>query len=180
MVPKQQKYWVPNPPQFQKNKQHGGRNSSHPPNPSQQQKYQGKSAHVPSGNFRPLSEVTFHKCGQKGHYSNKCNNQKRLPPPPPIKPPGNAIVKHNSNAVRVNMVNAAEAEDSSQVIIGNLSVDSIPTKVLFDTGASHSFMSKPFYAMHDFNSEHLNQALRVVSVGKHMRATAVILDVSIK
>ena len=54
------------------------------------------------------------------------------------------MVKHNSKTARVNMVNAAQAEDSSQVIMGNLSVNDIPAKVLFDTGASHCFMSRPF------------------------------------
>jgi hypothetical protein len=113
IVPKQQKYWVPPPPPFrppQQQRQHGGRGPSHPPNSGFQQRPQApKSANAPPpGNFRPLSEVTCHKCGQKGHYSNKCNNQRRLPPPPPIRPPGSAMVKHNPKSARVNMVNAAE------------------------------------------------------------------------
>ena len=41
-------------------------------------------------------------------------------------------------------MNAAQAEDSSDVIMGNLPVNDVPAKVLFDTGTSHCFMSKPF------------------------------------
>ena len=41
-------------------------------------------------------------------------------------------------------MNAAQAEDSSDVIMGNLPGNDIPARVLFDTGASHCFMSKPF------------------------------------
>ena len=48
------------------------------------------------------------------------------------------------------MVNAAEAENSSDVIMGNLLVNDIPAKVLFDSGASHCFMSRPFFAKHEF------------------------------
>ena len=33
-------------------------------------------------------------------------------------------------------MNAAQAEDSSDVIMGNLSINDVPAKVLFDTGAS--------------------------------------------
>ena len=42
------------------------------------------------------------------------------------------------------MMNVAQAEDSSDVIMGNLPVNDIPAKVLFDSSASHSFMSFPF------------------------------------
>ena len=61
----------------------------------------------------------------------------------------NAVVKHNPNSAKVNMMSAAQAEDSSDVIMGNLPVNDIPAKVPFVTGASHSFISRPFVAMHD-------------------------------
>ena len=64
----------------------------------------------------------------------------------------NAVVKHNPKHAKVNMMNAAQAEDSSKVIMGNLLVNSIPAKVLFDTGASHCFMSRLFFAKHDFTT----------------------------
>ena len=41
-------------------------------------------------------------------------------------------------------MNATQAEDSLDVIMGSLPVNDIPAKVLFDSGASHSFMSFPF------------------------------------
>lgn len=130
--------------------------------------------------FRLLSEVTFHKCGQKGHYSNKCTSQRRLPPPPPVRPPSNAMVKFNHKSGRVNMVNAAKVENSSDVIMGNLVVNSIPAKVLFDSGASHSFMSRIFLSEHDFDSDYLSKALRVISPDSLMSANKVVLNVSIK
>ena len=42
------------------------------------------------------------------------------------------------------MMNAAQVEESTDVIMGNLPVNDIPAKVLFDTGASLCFMSRPF------------------------------------
>ena len=47
-------------------------------------------------------------------------------------------------------MDAAQAEDSSDVIMGNLPVNDIPARVLFDTGASHCFMLKPFFTKHEF------------------------------
>ena len=69
-------------------------------------------------------------------------------------------------------MNAAQAEDSSDVIMGNFLVNSIPAKVLFDTGASHCFMSRSFVSKHDFISQMLGKPMGVVSPAKSMRATS--------
>ena len=39
------------------------------------------------------------------------------------------MVKHNPKHAKVNLMNAAQAEDSSDVIMGNLPVNDIPAKV---------------------------------------------------
>ena len=72
--------------------------------------------------------MTCNKCQQKGHYANKCFNQRRLPPPPPMRSSSNVVVKHNSKFAKVNMMNAAQAEDSLDVIMGNLPVNDILQK----------------------------------------------------
>ena len=77
-------------------------------------------------------------------------------------------------------MNAAQAEDSSDVIMGNLSVNDIPAKVLFDTGASHSFISRPFSSKHEMVFQVLPRPLSVVSLGKFMNASSMVPDVSIK
>ena len=72
------------------------------------------------------------------------------------------------------MVNAAEADNSSDVIMGNLLVNDIPAKVLFDSGASHSFLSIPFASKHNVPVEELPSPLSVVSPGKFMHASTVL------
>ena len=59
------------------------------------------------------------------------------------------MVKHNPKYAKVNLMNAAQAEESTDVIMGNLPVNDIPARVLFDTGASHCFISRPFASKHD-------------------------------
>ena len=77
-------------------------------------------------------------------------------------------------------MNAAQAEDSSDVIMGNLSVNSILAKVLFDTGAPHSFMSYPFASEHNVDTEILPKVMQVVSPGKLMTSSLVAPDVSVQ
>ena len=76
-------------------------------------------------------------------------------------------------------MNAAQAEDSSDVIMGNLHVNDIPAKVPFDSGASHSFMSFPFALENNFSTKELPRAMQVVSPGKCLLANHEILDISI-
>ena len=78
------------------------------------------------------------------------------------------------------MVNAAEADNSSDVIMGNLLVNDIPAKVLFDSGASHCFISKPFIAKHDIPAIHLDSPFRVVSLGMRMSSHMLVPDASVK
>ena len=78
------------------------------------------------------------------------------------------------------MVNAAEADNSSDVIMGNLLVNDFPAKVLFDSGASHCFMSKSFFIKHDFPSTSLHRPLGVVSPGAQMRSNSVVPAISVK
>ena len=77
-------------------------------------------------------------------------------------------------------MNAAQAEDSSDVIMGNLPVNDIPAKVLFDTGASISFISKPFAYMHDLHTVDLPKPIAVSSPGLFMNTKMMAPDVSIK
>ena len=76
-------------------------------------------------------------------------------------------------------MNATQAENSSDVIMGNLSVNSIPAKVLFDSGASLSFISRPFFTKHDFISAPLDKELSIISPGKHMNSRLYAPNVSI-
>lgn len=64
--------------------------------------------------------------------------------------------------------------------MGNILVNFVSVKILFDSGASHCFMSRPFSLMHDFISEMLSRPLGVLSPGLAMKETSVIPNVSIK
>ena len=66
------------------------------------------------------------------------------------------------------------------MIMRTLRVKSIPAEVLFDSGASHSFISRPFYEMHDLMPELLAKPLSIISSGKIMNSRLIVPNVSIK
>jgi hypothetical protein len=92
--------------------------------------------------------------GQPGHFSKECPLKKPAAPslntPRPNQgqgrgPPGrNQKTQANVARGRLNHVNAAKAEEAQDVILGTFLINSVPAKVLFDCGASHSFVTKIF------------------------------------
>ena len=94
----------------------------------------------------------------------------RAPPPPKAsnynnRPPGKAAT--------INNITAEEAEKSPDVMLGMLPVNSILAKVLFDTGASHSFVSQKFAQMHELSLASLPNNLMVKSPGAEMTTSKI-------
>ena len=82
-----------------------------------------------------------YKCGQKGHYAKSC------PAPQAPRQAGQQGRPAQPRAPRqgkVNHVTAESAAEAPNVVIGTFMVNSYPATVLFDTGATHSFISKSF------------------------------------
>ena len=65
------------------------------------------------------------------------------------------------------------------MIMGNLPVNDIPAKVLFDTGASHCFISRPFASKHDFVTQMLPRPLSIDSPASLLTSRVCVPDVTI-
>jgi hypothetical protein len=74
--------------------------------------------------------------GKEGHMSYNCPE---FPNQPNAFRNGNQ--KMAPNGSRVNHVNAETTQEAPEVMLGTFSVNSIPATILFDSGASHSFIS---------------------------------------
>jgi hypothetical protein len=65
----------------------------------------------------------------------------------------------------VNHLEAELIQDAQDVVVGMFPVESYPSKVLFDTGATHSFVSTSWVESHNIPIEPMIPPLRVNSVG---------------
>src|SRR5512142_529001 len=110
--------------------------------------------------------VICFNCGDPGHYADKCPKPRRVK---------NAPVPNNSNVpapkARVNHVAAAEAQNAPDVVLGTFPVNSIPATVLFDSGATHSFLSKSFASKHGMEVVSLGRPLLVNTPGNQVFST---------
>nr|ABA97617.1 retrotransposon protein, putative, Ty3-gypsy subclass [Oryza sativa Japonica Group] len=90
-------------------------------------------------------------CGELGHFADKCPKPRRAGP--------------RFIQARVNHASAKEAQAAPEVVLGTFPVNSIPATVLFDSGATHSFISKKFVGMHGLIREELSTPMRVHTPG---------------
>ncbi len=90
-------------------------------------------------------------CGEHGHFADKCPKPRRAGP--------------RFAQARVNHASAEEAQAAPEVVLGTFSVNSVPAIVLFDSGATHSFISKKFVGIHGLRKEELSTPMRVHTPG---------------
>src|SRR6185503_16472186 len=80
---------------------------------------------------------------------------------------------------RVNHVMAKSAAEAPNVVIGTFMVNSHPATVLFDTGATHPFITKSYVEEHSFFTTALRKSLLVSSPGGELRYHIVCPRVSV-
>jgi predicted aspartyl protease len=80
----------------------------------------------------------------------------------------------------VNHVTAEQAQDAPGVVLGTFSVNSVPSIVLFDSGASHSFITEQFVTKHDIPMSSMKTHLLISSPNGEMKSTYVCPWVNLK
>ena len=136
--------------------------------------------------------VTCFYCGRIGHYAHKCLAWKqgmpqtyRVPTPPavarPSPPPRVASTPPQVPARgQVNHVTAKEANDAPDIVLGTLLVNSRPASVLFDSGASHSFIKEEYAAINQFELHKLQPSYQIQSPGSVFQTDRVCRDVIVE
>jgi hypothetical protein len=127
-------------------------------------------------------------CGEKGHFANQCPNPRNCPPPTAASTPAptrgaNSVpVAARQNFVRgkVNHVIVEEAQEAPDVVIGTFSVNDLSAVVLFDSGASHSFISAAYVKKHNLPMALLRSQMIVSSPVGDMPARQLCPKVNLK
>jgi hypothetical protein len=94
-----------------------------------------------------------HSYGQTGHYANRCPRKQANQTPAPgtnqnlnrnANNHATTPARQNQARARVNHVAVEDAQEAPNVIIGMILVNDNNAIVLFDSGASHSFVAASF------------------------------------
>ena len=87
----------------------------------------------------------------------------------PYAPNQQARTQQSFGRARVNHIHAQEAQEAPGVVLGEFLVESILATVLFDSGASHSFISSSFVKKHDIPTVLLKNPLVTRSPGADIK-----------
>src|SRR6266508_3444209 len=132
----------------------------------------------------PNAEKVCYHCRNPGHMIANCplRNLPQVSVNPTPRPAALAAGRAESQASaqprrinqsfgrgRVNFVTTQEAEETPEVVLGKFPVNSAPAIVLFDSGASHSFISSKFAANHGIPTVLLKKPLLMQSPGGSIR-----------
>jgi hypothetical protein len=80
---------------------------------------------------------------------------------------------------KVNHMTSEEAQQDQDVVLGKFLASAHPATVLFDSGASHSFISSSFVAKHNLPIATMKHTMLVSSPGGEMRTKHICPAVSI-
>ena len=165
------------------------RSSAPAPRPPQAVPQSRAPATQQSGPRNPAAGVTCSFCNQRGHYANQCPKKTGAAPRPnggrgqgggPAQDQKIVPAAQGVGSGRVNLISAEEAQEAPDVVLGTLFVNSHPATVLFDSGASHSFVSESFAAVSDLLFTPLLVLLLIRSPGSDLRAEFECRDVPIE
>jgi hypothetical protein len=127
----------------------------------------------------PVQPNGCFKCGKLGHYANNCPRHNQRTP----QKNSNQRTDQNTHAYaqnktpqnqsreRVNHVIVESVPEDADMVYGMFLINSIPTSTLFDSGASHSFITKSFMEKHNIPNYPLMKKLLIRSPGGELRAT---------
>jgi hypothetical protein len=126
--------------------------------------------------------------GEQGHYANRCPNSRSHVNQPTIATPAPTrgansipvVAKQNYVCGRVNHVAVEEVQEAPDVVIGMFLIDDTSAVVLFDSGASHSFISVAYVRKYNLPLALLRCQMIVSSLGGDMPARQLCPKVNLK
>ena len=124
-------------------------------------------------------------CGFPGHLARDCRLPRKQFNYRPLAPvPTASTQDHKKKAApikigRVNYTTLEDVTDGTQVMTGTFSVNQCPVVVLFDSGASHTFISEACVARLNLRVTHLKRPYIIHAPGAQLHASQCVQGVSL-
>jgi hypothetical protein len=173
----------PQHPNFQMQRSQQEAPQSNVQQPSRQNIQEGPHPTAPTSQNAPAQGSrnggACFKYGLTGHFAWQCPTRQSVPGAGnQSKPQGQQNFMYN----KVNHMTSDEAQQAQAVVLGMFLASSHPATILFDSRASHSFISSSFIAKHNLPIATMKHTMLVSSPGGEMRTKHIcpVVSISIK
>jgi hypothetical protein len=112
--------------------------------------------------------TTYYKCGKTGHYANAC--PQRIATTPVQNKQQTPGYGKGVTIARVNQVSTDATAEGADIALGMLYINAIPATTLFDSSATHSFMSARYANTNELPLQNIKTPMIVITPKGHVEA----------
>jgi hypothetical protein len=145
-----------------------------------------RQAPKPNAPPRNPSDRRCYNCGQPGHYingspkprQNKPNPQNQGASPKTANPAKKPMVQVRQG--KLNFATMSDIPEGDSALTGTFSINDTPVKILFDSGATHSFIRENLVGKLSLSGSHVKEAFTIVTLGGKISSHTLALGVPLK
>jgi hypothetical protein len=156
--------------------------------PSGKSQFQNAQQQAPKPNSPPrnIGDRRCFNCGQPGHYISDCPKPKQIKPNPqnqgagikPATPAKKPMVQVRQG--KLNFTTMSDLPEGDSVLTGTFFINDTPVKILFDYGATHSFISENLLGKLGLKGLHTKSAYKIITPGGNISSHIVTFGVPLK
>jgi hypothetical protein len=145
-----------------------------------------QQASKPKAPLRNTDECHCYNCGQPGHYISDYPNPKQIKPNQQNQGSGTQLVNPAKKPMvqvrqgKLNFTTLSDIPEGALVLTGTFSINDTPIKILFDSGATHSFISGSLVENLGLSGSHVKEAYTIVTPGGKISSHTVAFGVPLK
>jgi hypothetical protein len=142
-----------------------------------------QQAPKPNAPPRNVGDCHCFNCGQSGHYISDCPKPRRIKPNPQNQGVGDKPTTSAKKPMvqvhhgKLNFTTMSDIPEGASVLTGTFSINDTPVKILFDSGATYSFIGEKLLGKMGLKGSHTNSAYKIITLGGQITSNILIRGV---